>query len=131
MIRPSGLCLVLMLAAAGACASDSDERCAGGSCDEPGEKGKPEKPEGVPDPGEPGPDGGTPTTCANGEEIPSVEFCDGKVDCSDGSDEGETCGAVLCLDGETFVFGDQMCDGINDCPDGWDEVPENCSMAER
>ncbi|VDK47362.1 unnamed protein product [Anisakis simplex] len=61
--------------------------------------------------------------------IPKLWYCDGEVDCRDGSDEPgkEICGPRICPVGEfqcsnhncTRPF--QLCDGNDDCGDGTDE----------
>ena len=66
--------------------------------------------------------------CKNGQCVPKYWFCDGHVDCIDGSDEENcvqicneyehTCDDGLCVP-KTFI-----CDGQKDCAGGEDE--KNC-----
>ncbi|XP_043936973.1 sortilin-related receptor [Protopterus annectens] len=65
--------------------------------------------------------------------IPSWKKCDGRLDCTDGSDEiGCSTSSTLfcvngtaCEDGETCLQLTERCDGVLDCTDGSDE--RNCT----
>lgn len=57
---------------------------------------------------------------SNGLAIPAERFCDGVMDCEDGSDERE-CPAMVCSDWKTVVPQERVCDGRDDCDFGEDE----------
>ncbi|KAF8561976.1 hypothetical protein P879_11285, partial [Paragonimus westermani] len=68
--------------------------------------------------------------CRDGQCVGSHRFCDGRVDCRDGSDEREPhcvsadrCrpGQFLCRSGEC-ISADRRCNGRQDCYDGSDET---------
>lgn len=74
--------------------------------------------------------------CANGECIFEDRVCNGKRDCSDGSEEtvaicsNHYCPsyAFRCAYG-ACVPGNRRCNGVNDCADNSDETPALCGRA--
>lgn len=72
-------------------------------------------------------------TCGNGDCIGEELVCDGKVDCSDITDEDEKlCKSIYC---PKFAFqcnygacidGSFPCNGVRDCLDGSDELSSRC-----
>jgi len=54
-------------------------------------------------------------------------FCDGREDCSDGSDEPPDCDFVLECDGDFPVAEFEVCNGVQRCEDGADE-PSTCAV---
>ncbi|XP_057332116.1 basement membrane-specific heparan sulfate proteoglycan core protein isoform X8 [Microplitis mediator] len=71
-------------------------------------------------------------TCSNGDCIPKLSVCDGKFDCTDGSDEMR-CNPHGCEPNQFRCANKQCvskiwrCDGDKDCVDGSDE--ENCGTS--
>lgn len=79
-------------------------------------------------------------TCNSGECISLMWKCDGSNDCSDGSDEGESCTEKTCDDEKQFkcnstgrcIPKEYICDGDEDCQSGEDEnPPEGCANITR
>ncbi|XP_018787928.1 PREDICTED: low-density lipoprotein receptor-like isoform X1 [Bactrocera latifrons] len=73
------------------------------------------------------------TRCKNGECIDDLDWCNGSVDCLDGSDEMD-CKAILCSDaykkchyGGCIPF-EKFCDKEFDCWDGSDESFSTCGV---
>ncbi len=64
--------------------------------------------------------------CRNVDEFVSTAvICDGRRDCSDGSDEGSGCEIVLTCGGIN-IQARQVCNGLSDCLDNSDE-PATCA----
>ncbi|XP_026666589.1 serine protease nudel-like isoform X2 [Ceratina calcarata] len=61
--------------------------------------------------------------CKNGKCVDKSAFCDGKIDCSDGSDEPETCS---CAEYLKLTIPERLCDGVRHCFDKTDESPDLC-----
>ncbi|XP_047465711.1 low-density lipoprotein receptor-related protein 2 [Mugil cephalus] len=72
--------------------------------------------------------------CGDNEKcVPIWWKCDGQSDCSDGSDEPQTCPPRVCATGQfqcqdsNCTYPGFICDGHSDCPDGSDEDAALCS----
>ncbi|XP_011872575.1 PREDICTED: serine protease nudel [Vollenhovia emeryi] len=65
--------------------------------------------------------------CNNGECISKSAFCDGKVDCLDGTDEPLICS---CAEYLRLTKPERLCDGVRHCLDKTDESPEACQCTE-
>ena len=61
--------------------------------------------------------------CGSGECVSKSTFCDGHNDCSDGTDEPDTCNCVSYLQ---LVAPDYVCDGHRNCMDKSDENSDIC-----
>lgn len=61
--------------------------------------------------------------CRNGKCVDKSKFCDGSIDCSDGSDEPLTCS---CAEYLGLTLPERLCDGIRHCFDKTDESPDIC-----
>ncbi|XP_015184626.1 PREDICTED: serine protease nudel-like [Polistes dominula] len=61
--------------------------------------------------------------CENGECINKKHFCDGKIDCIDGSDEMANCNCASFL---KLTTPKRLCDGRRNCLDKSDESPMIC-----
>ncbi|XP_054747324.1 modular serine protease-like [Anastrepha obliqua] len=79
-------------------------------------------------------------TCKNGDQIRDYQLCDGKKDCSDGSDEfiennviESPCLNAECTDSDAkchygaCIPASKWCDTIKDCADSSDEWKRNCN----
>ena len=77
--------------------------------------------------------------CSNGKCIQTREKCNGKRECSDGSDETtEVCGAncenmegggFACSNGQCISAKFKCDGGTPDCDDKSDEAPEMCGLS--
>ncbi|EZA50647.1 Serine protease nudel [Ooceraea biroi] len=65
--------------------------------------------------------------CESGECVSKSSFCDGKVDCSDGTDEPVMC---TCAEYLRLTAPKRLCDGVWHCLDKSDESPEECNCTE-
>ncbi|XP_071642079.1 serine protease ndl [Temnothorax longispinosus] len=65
--------------------------------------------------------------CKNDECVSKSAFCDGKVDCSDGTDEPVRCS---CAEYLKLTKPERLCDGVRHCLDKTDESPEACHCTE-
>ncbi|CAL7938816.1 unnamed protein product [Xylocopa violacea] len=61
--------------------------------------------------------------CRNGKCVDKSAFCDGNVDCPDGSDEPTIC---TCAEYLKLTSPERLCDGERHCLDKTDESPEMC-----
>ncbi|XP_043512078.1 serine protease nudel-like isoform X2 [Frieseomelitta varia] len=61
--------------------------------------------------------------CRNGKCVDKSAFCDGNVDCPDGSDEPTIC---TCAEYLKLTSPERLCDGVRHCLDKTDESPEMC-----
>ena len=59
------------------------------------------------------------------ERVPYSAYCDGKQDCSDGTDETTDCKVVGTCNG-VDILASMRCNGIAECADGEDE-PSDCA----
>ncbi|XP_050596291.1 serine protease nudel isoform X2 [Bombus affinis] len=62
--------------------------------------------------------------CRNGKCVDKSTFCDGNIDCYDGSDEPTIC---TCAEYLKLTWPERLCDGVRHCLDKTDESPEMCS----
>ena len=77
--------------------------------------------------------------CDDGQECVGWGYlCNGKSECSDGSDEvgctADNCtrsGFWLCQDGSKCLVNGAVCNGYSQCDDGSDESPESCELCNR
>ncbi|XP_011695705.1 PREDICTED: serine protease nudel isoform X2 [Wasmannia auropunctata] len=65
--------------------------------------------------------------CRNGECVTKSAFCDGKVDCSDGTDEPTVCS---CAEYLRLTAPERLCDGVRHCLDKTDESLKACQCTE-
>ncbi|XP_014616401.1 PREDICTED: serine protease nudel [Polistes canadensis] len=61
--------------------------------------------------------------CENGDCVHKKKFCDGKIDCIDGSDEMTNCSCASFL---KLTSPERLCDGRRNCLDKTDESPMIC-----
>ncbi|XP_076624870.1 serine protease nudel isoform X2 [Colletes latitarsis] len=61
--------------------------------------------------------------CKNGMCVDKSAFCDGNMDCTDGSDEPTIC---TCAEYLKLTAPERLCDGVRHCLDKTDESPERC-----
>lgn len=61
--------------------------------------------------------------CLNRQCVSKRSFCDGRVDCADGSDEPLKCN---CAEYLKLTKPERICDGVRHCLDKSDEDPEMC-----
>ncbi|XP_012526217.1 modular serine protease [Monomorium pharaonis] len=73
-------------------------------------------------------------TCDNGQCIYSIDVCDGKRNCADGSDENSTlCRSLPCpptafrCSYGACIDGDLRCNDVSNCADNSDEDPRLCA----
>ncbi|XP_012251446.2 serine protease nudel [Athalia rosae] len=61
--------------------------------------------------------------CGNGQCVSKSAFCDGEIDCVDGTDEPTNCTCAAYLE---LVNPEWICDGRRHCLDKSDESPDSC-----
>lgn len=65
--------------------------------------------------------------CGNRQCVSKSDFCDGKVNCLDGTDEPVTC---TCAEYLRLTAPRRVCDGVWHCLDKSDESPNECNCTE-